>query len=59
MNHLLIVCHPYRIFEILSNQFLSELKKEDVLVSFLKCAVLSESHVAIRKFPEFLGELEP
>ena len=58
-NHFFIFCHHLRVFKIVSNQFLSELKKENVFLSLLKRTVLSQPNVAIGKFPEFLGELEP
>jgi hypothetical protein len=54
-----MLCHHLRVFKVFSYQFLCKLKKEDVLLSLLKCAVLSEPHVAVGEFPEFLGELEP
>ena len=59
MNHFFMLCRHLRVFKVVSNQFLCELKKEDVLLPLLKGAVLSEPHVAIGEFPEFLGELEP
>ena len=48
-----------RVFKIFSNQFFSELKEENVFLPLLKSTILSESHVAIGEFPEFLSELEP
>ena len=59
MNHFLMLLHHYGVFKVFSNQFLSELKEEDVLIPLLKVTVLSEPHIAIRKLPEFLGKLEP
>ena len=59
INHLFMFCHHLRVFKIVSYQFLSELKEEDVFLPLLKVAVLSEPHVAISELPEFLGELEP
>ena len=57
--HLFMFCHHLRVFKVLCNQFLSELKEEDVLLPLLKIAVRSEPHVAIGELPEFLGKLEP
>ena len=59
MNHFLMLLHHYGVFKVFSNQFLGELKEEDVLIPLLKVTVLSEPHIAIRKLPEFLGKLEP
>lgn len=59
INHFLMHCHHQRVFEVVCNQLLSELKEKDVLLPLLKSAVLSEPHVAVGELPEFLGELEP
>ena len=59
INHFFMFFHHLRVFKIVCYQFLSELKKKDVLLPLLKSAVLSEPHVAIGELPEFLGELEP
>ena len=59
INHFLMLCHHHRVFEVVCNQLLSELKEEDVLLPLLKSAVFSEPHVAVGELPEFLGELEP
>jgi hypothetical protein len=59
INHFLMLCHHLRVFEVVCNQLLSELKEEYVLLPLLKSAILSEPHVAVGELPEFLGELEP
>jgi hypothetical protein len=59
INHFVMFCHHLRVLKVVCNQFLSELKEEDVLLPLFKSAVLSKPHVAIGELPEFLGELEP
>ena len=59
INHLVMFRYHLWVFKVVCNQFLSELKEEDVLLPLLKGAVLSEPHVAIGELPELLGELEP
>jgi hypothetical protein len=48
-----------RVFKIVCNQFPSEIKEDDVLLSLLRVAVVSELHITIGELPEFLGEMEP
>ena len=59
INHFLMLCHHHRVFEVVCNQLLSELKEEDIFIPLLKGTELSKPHIAIRELPEFLGELEP
>ena len=59
MNHFLIPLYHFRVFKVCCYQFFNELTEHDVLFSLFKCAVLSESSIAIGEFPELLGELEP
>jgi hypothetical protein len=59
MNHFLMLLNHNGVFKVVINQFLSELKEEDIFIPLLKGTVLSKPHIAIRELPEFLGELEP
>ena len=58
-NHFFMLFHHLGIFKVFSNQFLSELKEKDILLSLFKSAAFSEAGVAIGEFPEFFGEIEP
>jgi hypothetical protein len=46
-------------FKVIRNQFLGELREEDVLAPLFKGAVISESGVAISEFPDSLSVLGP
>ena len=59
INHFFMLCHHQRVFKVVSNQFLSELKEKNVFVPLLKGAVLSQPHVAVGELPETLGEFKP
>jgi hypothetical protein len=41
MNHFLMLLHHNEVFKVVINQFLSELKEEDIFIPLLKGAVLS------------------